>query len=53
MTNIEEAKQYFLGRCSEIISMSSARDPWIFVCGAAMIDYLTNGNWAIRTTCIC
>lgn len=41
MTTIEDAKRYFLGRCSEIISMSNAGDPWIFLCGAAMIDYLT------------
>lgn len=41
MTTIEQAKDYFLGRCSEVISMSNAGDPWVFVCGSAMIDYLT------------
>jgi hypothetical protein len=41
MTTIEQIKLYFLGRCNEIISMSNAGDPWVFVCGAAMIDYLT------------
>lgn len=41
MTTLEEAKNYFLGRCNEIISMSNTGDPWIFVCGSAMIDYLT------------
>jgi len=41
MTTIEEAKDYFIGRCEEIISMSTRGDAWVFLCGAAMIDYLT------------
>ena len=41
MTTIEQVKNYFHGRCDEIISMSNAGDSWIFVCGAVMIDYLT------------
>lgn len=41
MTTIEQVKDYFLGRCDEIISMSPKGDAWIFLCGAAMIDYLT------------
>lgn len=41
MTTIEQVKNYFHGWCDEIISMSNAGDSWIFVCGAVMIDYLT------------
>lgn len=41
MTTIEQVRQYFLERCDEIISMSNAGDPWVFLCGATMIDYLT------------
>jgi hypothetical protein len=40
MTTIEEAKQYFLERCREIILMSDTEGPWIFVCCSALIDYL-------------
>lgn len=40
MTTIQEIKDYFIGRCDEIISMSTRGDAWIFLCGAAMIDYL-------------
>ncbi|OQP42030.1 hypothetical protein A4H97_34145 [Niastella yeongjuensis] len=35
-------KEYFLARCDEIISLSHRGDPWTFLCGSAMIDYLTN-----------
>ncbi len=39
---LEEIKKYFVNRCSEIVSLSLRGDPWVFLCGAAMIDYLTN-----------
>ncbi|MEI7676836.1 MAG: hypothetical protein WCJ03_08660 [Bacteroidales bacterium] len=39
---IEEIKNYFISRSDELISLSLRGDPWIFLCGAAMIDYLTN-----------
>lgn len=41
MNTIEEIKRYFLDRSDEIIFMSNEGTPWMFVCGAAMIDYLT------------
>ena len=41
MNTIEEAKKYFTGRCEELLSMSKAGDPWVFLCASAMIDYLT------------
>lgn len=41
MNTLEEAQEYFTGRCIELISMSTAGDPWFFVCASAMIDYLT------------
>lgn len=41
MVFLDEAKDYFLGRCNEIISMANCGDPWVFLCGSAMIDYLT------------
>lgn len=41
MNTLEEAKEYFTGRCKELILMSTAGDPWVFVCASAMIDYLT------------
>ena len=39
---INEIKNYFNDRCDEIISLSERGDPWVFLCGSAMIDYLTN-----------
>ena len=39
---IIEIKNYFIDRSDEIISLSLRGDPWIFLCGAAMIDYLTH-----------
>jgi len=39
---IDEIKSYFIQRSDEIISLSSRGDAWVFLCGAAMIDYLTN-----------
>jgi hypothetical protein len=39
---LTEIKNYFVDRSDEIISLSLRGDPWIFLCGAAMIDYLTN-----------
>lgn len=41
MKTIDKVKEYFTGRCDEIISMSARGDAWIFLCGTAMIDYLT------------
>ncbi len=41
MTTIGQIKDYFIARCDEIISMSTRGDAWVFLCGAAMIDYLT------------
>jgi hypothetical protein len=39
---LTEVESYFIARCDEIISLSDRGDPWIFLCGSAMIDYLTN-----------
>ena len=39
---MNEIKNYFNDRCDEIISLSERGDPWVFLCGSAMIDYLTN-----------
>jgi hypothetical protein len=39
---INEIKNYFNDRCDEIIQLSERGDPWVFLCGSAMIDYLTN-----------
>jgi len=39
---LTEIKKYFIDRSDEIITLSLRGDPWIFLCGAAMIDYLTN-----------
>jgi hypothetical protein len=40
--NLTEIEKYFNDRCDEIISLSLRGDPWVFLCGSAMIDYLTN-----------
>lgn len=40
MIKIEDIRKYFLERCDEVISLSERGDPWVFLCGAAMIDYL-------------
>ena len=39
---LNDIKDYFNERCDEIISLSYRGDPWVFLCGSAMIDYLTN-----------
>jgi hypothetical protein len=39
LTDIES---YFTERCDEIVSLAQRGDLWIFLCGSAMIDYLTN-----------
>jgi hypothetical protein len=39
---LNDIKDYFNQRCDEIISLSNRDDPWVFLCGSAMIDYLTN-----------
>lgn len=38
---IIEINDYFLARCVEIESLAERGDPWVFLCGSAMIDYLT------------
>jgi hypothetical protein len=38
---IQEVKDYFLARCDELVSLAERGDPWVFLCGSAMIDYLT------------
>ena len=39
---LNEIENYFNDRSDEIISLSDRGDPWAFLCGSAMIDYLTN-----------
>jgi hypothetical protein len=36
-----EAKEYFQHRVNELKSMSSEGTPWVFLCGSALIDYLS------------
>jgi hypothetical protein len=38
---IEEAEKYFLERCSELEAMCQEGTPWVFLCAAAMIEYLS------------
>lgn len=42
MTTIAQVEKYFIDRCNELISLSERGDPWVFLCGAAMIEYLTH-----------
>jgi hypothetical protein len=39
--NIDEAKKYFSDRIQELSRMCADGTPWVFVCTAAMIDYLS------------
>ena len=42
--NCEEAKTYFYARIEELKDMckpGGAETPWVFLCGSAMIDYLS------------
>ncbi|MBI5100569.1 MAG: hypothetical protein HZB33_01845 [Nitrospirae bacterium] len=44
--NIDDAEKYFIARIEELRRMCSDGTPWVFVCAATMIDYLsklTNG----------
>ena len=47
---IQEAEDYFKKRIAELKAMCSEGTPWVFLCGTAMIDYLSrladseNGN---------
>ena len=52
---LQEIEEYFINRSNEIIGLSLRGDPWIFLCGSAMIDYLTNmttNGKSTRTTYI-
>lgn len=39
--NIDGAEKYFTDRIRELSQMCVDRTPWVFVCSAAMIDYLS------------
>ncbi|WP_298153912.1 hypothetical protein [Flavobacterium sp.] len=39
---LNEIENYFINRSNELIALSLRWDPWSFLCGSAMIDYLTH-----------
>lgn len=39
--NLIQSEQYFKDRCNEISRMCQCGDPWVFLCAATMIEYLT------------